>query len=690
MASGEQVIELSVEETNRLRAELGLAPLRGVGDEAQVSASSTAAKGDGGEEVLQLSVSETNDLRAKLGLPPLREGRETKKEDQHVPAINQGHEREAQERIEKSKLKRQVEQGQAQFASTSLAESQGGSSTLSWAQQMRLQKEFKSAKKKPKKSKGSEQYSENDLKGLSVAHSVNDLGQGETTVLTLADAEILNVEDNSKKAVGLNEDEVQLENVNIAEAQKQRDGLKEKRQMEMGMGRAGGYAGFDDDEFMELGGTQGPSRASRQDGKSPSETTTKRKRAGFQIGAMLEEQEEETDLFAAQSGKALSLEERYANNASNDFLTTEEDEKLNPKRKKKEAKFKKKKKKDKKRRKRTTVASDDEEDAPAASAQGNLLAELEETADGLDNLPKKRRNASDADDADQPASTADPMDVDVESNKRKKYAEIMAKGNKRTEDAFRDKQVKEEAVDDEPDDAFLNAALSKARRLNRLKELSASQIGPRGDEAVLEAVKATTSTLPDSVASDGQLVFSVDETREFTRALRAREEQSERSRSKAVAPKEELSDRTDPTDPKAEIQLETVKMEVDDIGDSEEIAELAKEIKEDDTETPGVMDGGTGAAVNIGRGLGGVLNILKQTGEITKKNAGREEQKGRAKDKRTYEDYEALDLSKVVQIDERTATEKDKELAKREIKLEYRDKHGRLLTRKEAFRDLSP
>merc|ERR1712194_205626 len=31
---------------------------------------------------------------------------------------------------------------------------------------------------------------------------------------------------------------------------------------------------------------------------------------------------------------------------------------------------------------------------------------------------------------------------------------------------------------------------------------------------------------------------------------------------------------------------------------------------------------------------------------------------------------------------------KDQELANREIKLEYRDKHGRLLTQKEAYRDL--
>ena len=79
--------------------------------------------------------------------------------------------------------------------------------------------------------------------------------------------------------------------------------------------------------------------------------------------------------------------------------------------------------------------------------------------------------------------------------------------------------------------------------------------------------------------------------------------------------------------------------------------------------------------------------MLKHTGEISGKRSGKEELRGRAKDERNYDNYEALDLSKVVKIG-RDATEKDKEFAAREIKLEYRDKHGRLLTQKEAFRDL--
>jgi hypothetical protein len=44
--------------------------------------------------------------------------------------------------------------------------------------------------------------------------------------------------------IGLNEEDFALDNVNLAE---QQQGLRDKRKMEVGMGRAGGYAGFDDD-----------------------------------------------------------------------------------------------------------------------------------------------------------------------------------------------------------------------------------------------------------------------------------------------------------------------------------------------------------------------------------------------------------------------------------------------------------
>jgi U4/U6.U5 tri-snRNP-associated protein 1 len=179
------------------------------------------------------------------------------------------------------------------------------------------------------------------------------------------------------------------------------------------------------------------------------------------------------------------------------------------------------------------------------------------------------------------------------------------------------------------------------------------------------------AVLSSGVGGDVQ-VFETDETSEFTRALRARSAQSSRT----AAAKKKL-DNPDKVESSGETVVEDVEMT--DAGDEKvDLHELSKDIKDD------VLP--TSSAHRLGRGVGSVLEMLKS--DLTQKHAGKEILRGRAKDERTYEDYEPLNLGEVVRIDERTATKADRELAKREIKLEYRDKHGRLLTRKEAYREL--
>jgi len=284
----------------------------------------------------------------------------------------------------------------------------------------------------------------------------------------------------------------------------------------------------------------------------------------------------------------------------------------------------------------------------------------------------------------------------------------MAKGNERSFQAFSAPPKKVVAAEDEePDDAFLNAALSKARRLNRLKDMKKKRQG--ADALVAAAVvqqdmtaNANNSSSNTGTLTTGTIQFSADETREFTIALKAKTEQAEREQARRAAAaakkKEEISAGAAATTTSKKVKMEVeeesktlpeapiaAREEEDKMEEDVDIHELAKQVKEDDAG----LDGTTGKTVNIGRGVGNLLNLLKQTGEMTRKNAGKEEMRGRAKDKRPYEDYQPLDLSKVVRIDERYANEKDRELAHREIKLEYRDKHGRLLTPKEAFRDMS-
>lgn len=721
---GDDVIELSVAETNKLRAELGLAPLRETTKVATAAPTNGAAGGT--KEMLELSVEETNKLRASLGLKPLS----VKKEDVHKPAVNDGEQKELQERLDKEKLKRQVQQGiTSTFGSDTLGNSDGD--TQSWAQKMRGSAaeardngDNKSTntkkKKKKKKSKATvggviQNYDDADLEGINVSHAVSDFEAGSTTILTLADTSLLKQSDVSSKVVGLNdlEDEQRLENVELTGTQDQKNRLRQKRQVEMGMGRAGGYAGYDDDEFEELGGAQGPSRLARgQDGGTNAggdsdEQKTGKKRRGFQIGSSKTQddgEEDASDLFAHHKGKAVSLEQSVADVAASDFMTTEEDAALNPKKKKKEAKFKKKKKKKDKKNKRK-IEDDIEEEREPPAAVGNILDDLEQSAVVPSKERKRRRSDSEAEEEGESMSAGDATkstEQEDAAKRRSRFDEIMEKGNAQTKAVF-SKPVSSQkddnemlSIDEEPDDNFLHEALAKARRLKKLREMSKPKGGAA--DAVAQAVQdSKLSEQANSSNTGGSgLSFAVDETREFTRALRARTEQAERQKAKKQLNKptefSSVKKEETPVENSEDVAMEENSTEGSNkkismsTTTNEDMAELAKQIEQDDEPEEGGM-ANTSSSAAVGRGMAGFVSMLRQTGEISGRNAGREEMRGRAKDERTYDDYQPLNLSEVVRIGQ-NATDKDRELASREIKLDYRDEHGRLLTRKEAYRNL--
>ncbi|GAX13499.1 U4/U6.U5 tri-snRNP-associated protein 1 [Fistulifera solaris] len=612
--SQDQVIELSVEETNALRLRLGLAPLRGTYSHPLTTASTADSK----EAVLEMSVDESNNLRAQLGLPPLRTSENGKVI--HAPAVNDAQATQSAERITAAKLQREVQEGISKFTQNKLEEN---STAKAWAAKMRSKKSIDEVEATPTTASSSSinqlQHKDRDLEGLQVVHGVDELVEGSTTVLTLSDVSLLQ-QDEHRKVVGLNDEEQQLENVQLAERHKIEKGLKEKRRVEMGMGRAGGYAGFDDDEFEELGG---PSQA-----MGPNSTKT-RKRKGFQIGAHWNTEDDEPDLFAAEKGGSPS--------GSN---------------KESRVQAKRQEKKREKKSKRKAYDSEDEVENEATVSSDPILAIEAVTAH------KKRRRSN----SEESEKGGDSEVQQIKATKRNKYEAALERGNSRTNQVFSaPKKPVTQDEDAEPDDAFLDAALDKARRLGRLKALSGLQRS--GAASIVQAVQNSVSTLP---ALDGGVEFSIDETREFTRALQTRVEQTRRER------KGELN-----TSIKAE------KEEENYMEPAEELNEMAKFVRDD-----APLEGLTGATTSIGRGVGTFLQLLQKTGETALKNGGREEMRGRAKDEKTYEDYEELDLSKVVRLDMTTATAKDKELAQREVKLEYRDSHGRLLTRKEAFREL--
>jgi len=728
MPSDEDVTELSIEATDKIRASLGLKSLR-IGNNVTEAVTKTATESPAEnyeKEELELSVDETNKLREKLGLTPLRNSNsiENNASEIHKPAENTGEQEEASHRIQRAKLQRQVEQGATRvFGSSTLGDfdhdtNKNDKSSLSWAAMMKQQKN--KAPTIPSKSKDGNQlyseendkYDESNLEGMQVRNNLVGLEAGGNTVLTLADAPILETKTSvSNKVVGINEEEDALENINLTEQEKQQNGLRKKRMLELGMGRAGGYAGFDDEEFEELGGTIGPSRQDR--GSHSKEQDEKQ---GFRIGSQNKDDTTKMDFDKIQHGESISLVWK-GDAISSDYMTIEEEEKNKErKRKKKDTKFKKKKK-NKKRRKRTDI--DDEYDveegtnkllilARKAKTNASVLSKLEETTrtNDLSSLQKRRNTDSSADDGTMKTLSDGVVSIKEEDNglhqqpetKRAKYDKIMEKGNERTRIAFDKKKVakKEEdfdMMDEEPDDSFLNAALAKARRLNRLREMN--KPASTGADAVAEAVKSTSTNSNDSNKSSG-ISFSIDDTREFSRSIRARIQQKERETQMQTEGNDKLNVGTLKEEEgntvlqNGNANIENIVNKDDTENNDEHIEdvdmeELAKQVKDDDVQ-PG-FDGSTADSVGVGRGLSSFISMLKTTGEITGKHGGTEELRGRAKDERNYDNYKPLDLSKVVSIG-KNATDKDEELANRQIKLEYRDKNGRLLTQKEAYRDL--
>ena len=152
----------------------------------------------------------------------------------------------------------------------------------------------------------------------------------------------------------------------------------------------------------------------------------------------------------------------------------------------------------------------------------------------------------------------------------------------------------------------------------------------------------------DQLENAPRISFELNATKEFTRVLRAKTAKT----SQAVTEREIQNANVENHRDIGKVESsdnEAMEVEVENADDHEQyevtdkdesLAELSKRIK---PETEQAF-GSTGSIVGVGRGLSNVLSMLKSTGESSKAGA-REELRGRAKDVRTYEDYEALLLN---------------------------------------------
>ncbi|VVT53051.1 uncharacterized protein SAPINGB_P003379 [Magnusiomyces paraingens] len=266
MTKDDNVSEISIEETNKLRVKLGLRPIplpdSSKNDPSkskkEVALPEVEKKGkvDIGDSK-GISLEETNKLRISLGLKPIVKTEESNTDVNSTSSLDQDsqarknwidmQEKEnakkrnlaLQERIQKQKEKALLRK------STSTLALGGGEdeeiSTLDWLKKLRQSQKAKTSgglmvSNPPKKTNSTIEglYTSKDLSGVKVAHDIGEvLKEGESVILTLKDRSVLDEEE---------EGDV-LESTDIVE----KENLKEKLEAKKGIKRLQ-YDDYDDED----------------------------------------------------------------------------------------------------------------------------------------------------------------------------------------------------------------------------------------------------------------------------------------------------------------------------------------------------------------------------------------------------------------------------------------------------------
>lgn len=185
---------------------------------------------------ISCSVEETNRIRASLGLRPLDLGEATAAKEGSKDAPKDANKiREVEEQLQKSaeiqskilEMKQHRQTASKVMAKKGLGESSDDDdavdNTAKWVNRSReKQKEMaeklaRQLQEQDEAAQQVEQYSAKNLRGLKVQHDASAFEEGETIILTLADRRVLRKEGDD---VDVNDDEDELENIHLAEAEK--------------------------------------------------------------------------------------------------------------------------------------------------------------------------------------------------------------------------------------------------------------------------------------------------------------------------------------------------------------------------------------------------------------------------------------------------------------------------------------
>ena len=200
-AGGE--VSMSLEETNRVREKLGLKPLR-TGESDRAKARREAEETERAAREADAKDAETAALAAKIAAAKEKRtmeqrNRATKQLGEAADADDDDMMAGEQEPQDRGEAAQGEERKKAEELARKLAEQDD----------------------EAEESEGDEIYGAKDLAGMRVRHGLEDVAEGETTILTLKDSSILD-----DKLQGINEEEDELENVNVAQERKRQKAKK--------------------------------------------------------------------------------------------------------------------------------------------------------------------------------------------------------------------------------------------------------------------------------------------------------------------------------------------------------------------------------------------------------------------------------------------------------------------------------
>jgi len=494
-------------------------------------------------------------------------------------------------------------------------------------------------------------YSSSDLRGLRVMHSTNDFEEGEQVILTLADSDILE-RDEDGKVIGINEEGDVLENVLLADKDRRVEREQKKRRLNQPI-----YSALDDYEFQD--GVATGSRAPLL----PQYEKEKKAQAKFELGdggvAAFDPSVSSNRVENTIKAQALVSAVKEAS----DYYTAKEFTAFS----------KSKKGRDKKNKAYRKKGAEEDETERAVEDSGVNESKSMEVEGDIESKPVVPRVVAPIQFKSIDLDEDDPDMVQALARSRRLALQ---------------KRAREEEM--QTDGADAPNALTAARTEDRGAEFARAMAAKYKDNVVIktEHNEDDDDINVDGRRNDGTLVFN--STTEFATRLQAH--LSDKARAKTEALMRNLERTTEngadgvPSSaskrPPAESHPpSSAALESKDNDDGDADADFAglSDMEGSDMEVDSDEDHSDHEAQDgeegdeqldfvhrqplVGKGMAATLALLKGTGELKKSD----QLAGRSKDSRAY-DPSSTDHG---------------------VKLEYRDEFGRKLTQKEAFRQLS-